>query len=296
MEMNDRDKVIEKLEMNLRDAAEKNPHSRTVLEAFGPLMIERHRLLDTLQWKGIDPAGIDRGRLKAGVPVIRQIPLFFPEDPWKEVILPTIAAARQGFPQLRAGLDAWEACVTSGAVPFHDYFHSYPSPDETLPSSWDCVRDVPAGVTKLILTSAARTILELRSTDAAPVLRDAEWDKGYCPFCGSFAGIARIHDKITQRWLHCLHCGREWRFNRIRCPYCEHESPKEMNYFFLEGKTVESAFTCEECKRYLVTLYRISDLNDPDLDVASLSLIHLDLIMQRKGYLPLDPSSWFRLE
>ena len=294
--MNDRDAALEKLEANLQDAAEKNPHSRTILEAFGPLMIERHRLLSTLDWKGIDPGGIDREKLQAGVPVIRQIPLFFPEDPWQDVFLPLIDAARQGFPQLREGLDAWEACVKTGTLPYFDFFRSCPSEDEALPDSWDGVRDIPAAVTRLILAAAARTVLELRSAAAIPVLRDAEWDKGYCPFCGSFAGIARIHDKITQRWLHCLHCGWDWRFNRVRCPYCEHESPQEMNYFFLEGKTVESAFTCDECKRYLVTLYRISDVGEPDLDVAALSLIHLDLIMQQKGYQPLDPSGWLRIE
>ncbi|HOI74433.1 MAG TPA: formate dehydrogenase accessory protein FdhE [Syntrophales bacterium] len=294
--MNDRDAALERLDANLREAEEKNPHSRGILEAFGPLMIEQRRLIGNLDWRRIDPSGIDGNKLKAGVPVIRQIRLFFQQDPWQNVLLPLIDAARRGFPQLREGLDAWEACVGSGTVPFHDYFHSYPPPDETLPASWDCVRDIPAAVSRLLLAAAARTVLELRSAEAAPVLRDAEWDKGYCPFCGSFAGIARVHDKITQRWLHCLHCGWDWRFNRVRCPYCEHESPQEMNYFFLEGKTVESAFTCEECKRYLVTLYRASDIGDPDLDVTALSLIHLDLIMQQKGYQPLDPSGWLCIE
>ncbi len=294
--MNDRAAAIERLEANLREAEEKNPHSRGILEAFGPLMIEQRQLLGSLDWKRIEPSGIDRDKLKAGVPVIRQIPLYFPDDPWQDALIPLIDAAHQGFPKLREGLDAWRTIVEAGTLPYFDFFHSYPPVDDALPDSWDGVRDIPAAVTRLILAAAARTVLELRSAAVIPVLRDVEWDKGYCPFCGSFAGIARIHDKITQRWLHCLHCGWDWRFNRVRCPYCEHESPQEMNYFFLEGKTVESAFTCEECKRYLVTLYRISDVGEPDLDVAALSLIHLDLIMQQKGYQPLDPSGWLRIE
>jgi len=290
--MKHREEAIATLEANLRDAAEKNPHSGPILEAFRPLMTEQKRVLGKLDWRRTDPAGIDRDRLKAGVPVIRQVPLFFPEDPWREVILPLVAAARVGFPALREGLDTWKRCAADGSVPFHDYFRSWPSPDGSIPATWEGLRDIPAGTTALILTSAARTVLEFRREEVSPVLRDSGWEKGSCPFCGSPAGIAWIHDKVTQRWLHCLHCGWDWRFDRVRCPHCDHESPEEMNYFFLDGKSHESAFTCEACKRYIVTLYRISDLGNPDLDVAALSLVHLDLILQEKGYLPPDPSGW----
>jgi FdhE protein len=292
--MEDRDEELARLKLNLQEAAEKNPHSKPILEAFGPLMTEQRRLLGSLDWRKIDPAGIDPDRLKAGVPVIRQVPLFFPEDPWEEVLLPLVAAARAGFPDLREAMDAWERCLACGSLPFHDHFRSWP--DASLPATWNGLRDVPAGAIRLILASAARIALEFRSAEAAPVLREAGWEKGYCPLCGSPAGIARIHDKVTQRWLHCLRCGWDWRFERVRCPHCDHESPEEMNYIFLDGKTHESAFTCEACKRYIVTLYRISDLGSPDLDVAALSLVHLDLVLQEKGYLPPDPSGWSLLE
>lgn len=115
------------------------------------------------------------------------------------------------------------------------------------------------------------------------------WDKGYCPVCGAFPGIAVIKDKVIERWLHCSQCGHLWRFNRIACTYCEYEAKEEgSTFFFVEGKDQECAFVCDQCNRYLVTVKRVRDISDHDFDVVSMRLSHLDALMQEKGFSPVD--------
>jgi FdhE protein len=65
-----------------------------------------------------------------------------------------------------------------------------------------------------------------------------------------------------------------------------------MDYFYIEKKTQESAFVCDKCKKYLVTLYRAGNVFARDMDIGAISLIHMDMIMQEKGYEPMASCVW----
>jgi FdhE protein len=78
----------------------------------------------------------------------------------------------------------------------------------------------------------------------------------------------------------------------VVCPYCEKEAPKEMDYYYVENKTQESAFICDQCKKYLVTLYRAGRLHVRDMDISAIALVHIDMIMQDKGYEPMTACAW----
>jgi FdhE protein len=65
-----------------------------------------------------------------------------------------------------------------------------------------------------------------------------------------------------------------------------------MEYFYVENKTQESAFVCDKCKKYLITLYRAGKVFARDMDISAISLIHMDMIMQGKGYDPMAICAW----
>jgi FdhE protein len=69
-----------------------------------------------------------------------------------------------------------------------------------------------------------------------------------------------------------------------------------MDFFYVEKRAQEAAFSCDKCHRYLVTLNKVSDLNVHDLDVSALSLTHLDIIMQEKGFAPMVNCAWNTFE
>lgn len=104
--------------------------------------------------------------------------------------------------------------------------------------------------------------------------------------------IAKVREKIGTRLLLCSQCGHEWTFSRVICPSCENNEQKSMTYFFVEDRKKESAFVCEKCRQYLITVDKVSDMDDFDADVSALSLVHLDVVMQEKGYRPMAECEW----
>jgi FdhE protein len=281
---------ISAVEQLLDEVIEKNPHSREMLNAFRPIMVERIRLVEGLELKAAEPPKIDGRKLKAGVPVIRQAKLFHHDDPWEEIALSMIPAIKRGFPDLQNDLDKLESLIKNGKINLFDSFKSYPDRGETIIDHWATEMKVGLPAIVFLINSAARIILEKRAKHID--WHGIEWEKGYCPICGTFPAIAMIKEKIAWRWLHCSACGHDWKFDRFICPYCEHEGHKEVSYFFIEGKEQESAFVCDTCKRYLVTLNRVSDLHSRDLDISAIGLIHLDMMMQDKGFQPMATCEW----
>ena len=138
-------------------------------------------------------------------------------------------------------------------------------------------------------------MLAKKAWDMEAVLAPLSWKKGYCPVCGSFPHLAIIREK-GQKWLQCSCCSHEWQFPRLACPYCEHEDPENTNYLFVEGKKEDTAFTCSKCSKYLVTSDHSGSLGRTNADLIALSLAHLDLILQEKGFEPMAECEWNTFE
>lgn len=297
--MGERSEKSARLDRQIREAMEKYPHSWNILQAFREILQERKRLVEDNACMGVDLSRVDRIRLQAGVSVSRQAALFHPDEPWKQTAHAVIPSIRSGLPSLAEDLSKIEGGVCEGTVEPKDYFSAFPELDERIFENWVNVLNIRHETLRLLLTCMLRPALEMKAMGIGGKLGDFTWNKGFCPFCGAFPDMAVIKDKITERWLHCSQCRHEWRFDRVLCPYCEHEGKEEgVTYFFVEGKEQETAFVCEKCRRYLITLNRVSDLGDRNFDVLSMGLAHLDMIMQEKGYVPVAFNEWndFRSE
>ena len=287
MNHDERTSHIEKL---MDDAIEKHPHSKDVISAFRPIIAERYRVLDKLELKNTDSPKVDKRKFKGGVPVIRQTTLFRDDDPWAEIALSLIPAMKGGFPALQDDLEKLEGIIKKESISIYDYFKSYPADGDTIVAGWASEFNINAAALTLLLRIITRIILEKRSQLIE--WKDGNWEKGYCPVCGTFPSIVMIKEKIAERWLHCSQCGYEWKFSRVICPYCEDKAYEEMPFFFVEDKGNECAFACDKCKRYLITLTRMSDILIRDLDISAISLTHLDVIMQGKGFQPMATCEW----
>ncbi|MCX5857873.1 MAG: formate dehydrogenase accessory protein FdhE [Deltaproteobacteria bacterium] len=271
---------------------EKNPHSRGLIDAFRPVIIERNRLLDEIAPVKIDFSTFDKIRFQGGVPLIRQQNLFPPDDPLKEMADRMVPAMKEGFPGLRDDLDRLQEAWKKGRLVLDDYFRAFPDHGDAVIDRWAAdLHAKPQGFA-LMMHQLSRIVLEKRAQDAADRIKGIDWTKGFCPICGSFPSIALIEEKIPRRWLHCSRCGYDWLFSRVICPYCENEAQQGMDFFYVENRAQEAAFSCEKCKRYLITLNRVSDLHAHDLDVSAISLAHLDVIMQGKGFTPMTVCEW----
>ncbi len=273
-------------------AVEQNPHSTELIKAFEPVIKKQRHLTDSMKLPKLDYSSIDREKLRAGVSVIQQLSLFSPDDPFTEIALSLASTIKEGMPKLAQEVDRLSELILKGKLNLADYFSAHPGEENKAMERWGNDLQMSPSNASFLLSLMARVLLGRRAKEITKALGDFVWEKGYCPICGEFPSIALIEEEGGKRFLHCSSCGQEWRFTRVVCPYCEKEAQREMDYYYVENKTQESAFVCDQCKKYLVTLYRAGRLHARDMDISAISLVHLDMIMQDKGYEPMAACPW----
>jgi len=273
-------------------ALEQNPENKEIIKAFAPIITRQRQLVEEISLKKPDYSLIDKNKLKAGVPVSSQIDLILPEDPLKDVALQLVAAVKEGMPNIAENIDKISTFIQEGKINPLDFFKAPVNGKENAIGGLSKKLQISPSNASFLMSLVVRVVLEKRAREIMETLGAFEWEKGYCPICGEFPSIALIEEEGGKRFLHCSTCGQDWRFTRISCPYCEKEDRKDMEYFYVENKTQEAAFVCDQCKKYLVTLYRAGKLFARDMDVSAISLIHMDLLMQNKSYAPMTSCIW----
>lgn len=283
---------ISRLENIMDDAIRINPHAADIINAFRPIILKREQLVDTILLDGDKAFTFDESRFKQGVPLFEQNSYFDEDDPFESVCISLIPALKKGFPKLNPVWENLRIQIENKSIRLLEYFLRDPSDRDVLTRQWADQIDSEPQIIYFIANMVTRTILKKRAQNWETLIKGFDWDKGFCPVCGALPAVAMIKEGTSARWLHCSQCAHEWSFSRVICPGCENKDQKSMTYFHIEDKELESTFVCEKCKRYLITLNKVSDLAEIDADIMALGLAHLDMIMQEKGFMPMSEPEW----
>jgi len=162
--------------------------------------------------------------------------------------------------------------------------------------------DIPAHALYFLLQEVMRPCLRRASATLGKLADNELWFKSHCPVCGSRPDMGYLKEKSDSSeylvsksgrlWLHCSMCGHGWRFVRLVCPSCGQQDHERLEVLFDQERPEERVHACMDCKRYLP----VADLTkwqgpfNPEL--ASLGLVHLDILAQEKGYLPMVQRPW----
>jgi FdhE protein len=105
-----------------------------------------------------------------------------------------------------------------------------------------------------------------------------QWDRGYCPACGSWPALAEVVG--GHRALRCSFCSSAWELNRYACIYCDEGGEKFVTAAPDDERKDRRLEVCTSCGGYLKTidlpelspfpLLSISDIETTDLDVAAM--------------------------
>ena len=280
----------EDLGHELEQLSSAQPHLENLLKAFGPVLLEKTQWLSDL---AADPQilTLDPQRFAEGITVNRQHPLFTADDPWGSGGWSVAKAISQGFPNLAHDMEALLAGLTEGRLDCYTlFFADNRETDGGLSEKAEELGISPVAL-HLFLRLLNRFMLSKKARDMQTELAAHVWKKGYCPVCGGFPHLAILGDN-GRRSLHCSDCGHAWNFARLTCPYCDHEDPQNTTVFFIDGEQTDSAFTCDKCRRYLLTANRSASLRILPADLIAMSLVHLDVILQEKGYSPMAVCEW----
>lgn len=282
---------LEGIKSYMAKVVEQRPYIGTLLNAFRPILIEKIHLLQLLQGqKKTFP--LDAMKFQGGVALGQQFQLFYPDDPWKEIAGSVARAISLGFPALQEDMQLLEEQVATGVVDCYDFFQDSSVDDDNLRLMTSAVQcSVSTAALGLFLRVVEGVILRKRAVDMKETLASLSWDKGYCPVCASMPMLAIIREQ-GQQWLQCSRCSHEWKFARVTCPSCDHKSPEDTTYLYVEGNSDEKVFVCEECRSYLISVNQAGTLQPQSPEVLAISLTHLDLILQGKGYSQMAVCDW----
>ena len=137
----------------------------------------------------------------------------------------------------------------------------------------------------------ARPFFEAVAEKLKDKVVDELWIKNYCPVCGSGAQIAKLEKEVGKRILYCQLCGSEWRYMRLKCPFCRNKDQKSLKFLEEEGSPYRIDL-CGKCKRYIKTLDERKGGGDKRSYIPSIediATMYLDLVAKKEGY----ERSWF---
>jgi FdhE protein len=163
---------------------------------------------------------------------------------------------------------------------------------EVCAGQLDVIRQRAAGLeldvtlTMTLVRLALLPVLAKINTAWLAARRGTDWHHGVCPTCGGRPLLGEFRGLEQTRWLRCALCASEWEFPRLECPFCGSGDHQQLGYFHVEGEDNHyRATTCEACHGYIKMVTTLSALSTPQLLVADLATLHLDLAAGHRGYL-----------
>ena len=273
------------LAKDMEHVAATSGHVKPLLQAFGPLLLEKERWLTEQPQKKENP--ITRDSFAKGTSLIQQGVLFSDNDPWQSAGASASCGIGRGFPQFAEDMARLSQAISAGSVNcFRLVSDSGRLGEEDLAILAEQI-GIDLFALQLFLDLTVKFVFSLKARDLSPSLADIPWGKGYCPVCASLPNLALIREK-GQRFLQCGQCSHEWLFPRLACPACGHEDPQDGQFLFVEGSETDGAFICSNCRRYLITSNRSGSLRQVSADLIAISLSHLDIILQNNGFQPME--------
>lgn len=295
--------LVEAIQVSL----EKRPALESVIKPFAAVLLRKTAIIDDI--KSLMTPSLPQivpDRLASGIPVLADISLDLLTPPLSRALSDLLPDLKSSFPHLDADFSAIQdsldshididllakACMTGDWLPF-----------QMMAQHSGALAEVWGFAINWALSAVLNTtrIGWMTPADAAC------WSKGYCPFCGSLPGMAYISkpqgpaDEFLpcgggQKFLHCTLCGQDWRIERNRCPACDTNDKDHLVYYQEAGKPAERFDTCRKCGRYLLCVDLRKSGAIPSMDLAALSLVHLDILARKKGYSPMVWTPWNRVD
>jgi FdhE protein len=93
--------------------------------------------------------------------------------------------------------------------------------------------NVKEDVLLFLAKNSVKPIFEAYAEELKKYVDQERWWRNCCPICGSEPYLAEFKEDGA-RFLICSSCGYEWRFNRLKCPFCENEDHEKLRYFYTE--------------------------------------------------------------
>ena len=281
--------TAENIEAAIAHIRKKTPAFANVAEAFRELLIQRTRLKTemALPAHAFKP---DPVRFSQGVAVWLQGSLIPAEDYLRIAVDRLFPAMEKGFPKIAPYLFILKTAITRFAP--DRVIEAILKGQEDMVTETASRLGVDPGLLRFVAVQLMKPFIDKLSEATAPLIAHLEWHRGNCPVCGAYPELSYLSTDAGQRRLRCSVCAHSWRYIRTRCPACENDDQNQMETLFIEDQPQERAELCHRCKHYIVSLDLRKCPQPVVFETAAFGMIHLDVICQDKGYVPMAASAW----
>jgi len=228
------------------------------------------------------PEGNEAERVRGGLPLLSHEALSVDRDAATSFLSGLLGVLRRVGREGHADLDRIAVGLSSGSLDLASLYVACLARKRDVVERAAAALSVQAPLLTLVLEIPLKTALERVSSSISPD-RFEEWKEGYCPVCGSRAGMAELSADEGKRRLSCSACFFRWPYPRIRCPYCGNTDPETLSYF-TAGDGPTRVGLCRKCSRYLKTRDARLGNADVPLEAEDLATLHLDLLAGKEGF------------
>jgi len=220
-----------------------------------------------------------QAKLARGVPLLRDLPLPVDEAAFNKRWQAVCAALAQPDAQALAAAvnkDTLKPLALLGEV--------LAGRPEAVAARAE-VLGLNAALTATVLRLAAFPALARLTQSCKEYYQNSSWENGYCPNCGSWPLLGEARGLEQDRILRCGLCAAGWKVDRLFCPFCGNRDHRTLGYLHLEGEEDHyRAGSCEACQGYVKWVTAMFALSEPQLLVADLATVHLDLAAAERGF------------
>lgn len=178
--------------------------------------------------------------------------------------------------------------IGNSTLTLEDIFSAFLMDDEASFTVLESDINIDKKILNFIIYNSLKPSLTLFSEKISDYLNDdieKEWDKGYCPVCGSIPELSLFEDN-GKRSLMCSFCGHIWPTKRVCCSFCENTDHETLHYFEIEGEEEYRIDVCDKCKMYIKTV-DIRKISRPVyLPLESVSTPYINIKFTEMGYKP----------
>ncbi|MBN1497989.1 MAG: formate dehydrogenase accessory protein FdhE [Spirochaetes bacterium] len=176
--------------------------------------------------------------------------------------------------------------VDNGTLATENLIPAFLREDEAFFNSIEKDHNIDRRVLGFVIFSCMKPSLAMFSEMMEKYLdKDNEWDKGYCPVCGSMPELSIFEDN-GKRSLLCGFCGHQWPSKRVYCSFCENTDHETLRYFEIDNEEEYRVDVCEKCKRYIKTVDKKKTSRTMYLPLESIATPYIDLKFKEMGYIP----------
>jgi len=228
------------------------------------------------------PEGNGTERVRDGLPLLSPEALSVDRDASTAFLSGLLGVLRRVGREGHADLDRIRGGLSAGSLDLASLYVACLTRKRDVVDQAAVALSVQAPLLAFVLEIPLKAALESVSISLPPERFDG-WKEGYCPVCGSRAGMAELSGDEGKRRLSCSACFFRWPYPRIQCPYCGNADPETLSYF-TAGDGPTRVGVCRKCSRYLKTRDARLGNADVPLEAEDLAILHLDLLAGKEGF------------